>query len=157
MKQQSLFIDKRIAGFGGSLTNSGKRKMARPLSFKSATHLVLKAENKVQLFQYSLLIREQIRKISRKFGVKIYDLAIHEDHIHGIFKFPNRVLYRAWIRSLSGILARLIVGLKWRLRPFTKVIAWGKQFKTTLANIKSNRDEPEFLKLAWVRSKQFEI
>jgi REP element-mobilizing transposase RayT len=156
MKQQSLFADEVKNEFGGSLLKKGKRKGARPLNLKAPIHLVLKAEDSIQLFQKSGLIKNQFKKLSLKFGVKVYSLAVHEDHIHGVVKVPSRRLYRAWIRSLSGTLCRQIKGLKWRLRPYTKIITWGKQFRNTLAYIKFNHNQSEFLEKAWSRFKQFE-
>ncbi len=155
MKQQSLFIEKVKLEFGGSL-NKGKRKGARPLNLKAPIHLVLKAEDSLQLFRNTDFIKSQTEKLSAKFGVKVYSIAIHEDHIHGVFSFPNRIIYRGWIRSLTGVLSRKVAGLKWRLRPYTRILTWGKQYKSVLGYLKFNHDEAEFIREAWERVEHFE-
>ncbi len=156
MKQQSLFNEKTVTEFGGSLLKKGKRKSARPLNLKAPIHLVLKANDCVQLFRHSQFIKLKFDSISRRFGVKVYSLAAHDDHIHAVVKFPSRRLYRAWIRALTGVLCRAIKGLKWRLRPFTKILTWGKQFKTTLAYLKANEAEADFIERAWDHVQEFE-
>lgn len=156
MKQQSLFADKILNEFGGSLLKKGKRKSARPLNIKAPIHLVLKAEDSIQMFRHDKLIRGQINRLCFKFGIKVYSIAVHEDHVHCVIKLSSRRFYRAWIRSLTGILTRRINGLKWRLRPYTKIMKWGKQFKNALAYLKFSNDEALFIKHAWDRLEQFE-
>lgn len=156
MKQQCLFNLENNNEFGGSLETKGQRKKTRPLNFKSPIHLVLKVDDSVQLFLNAKIVVSQIEKLSRKFGVKVYSLAVHEDHIHGVIKLPGRRLYQAWIRSITGTLCRKIRGLKWRFLPFTKILTWGKQFKVTLNYLQANRVEAEFLESMWIRFYRFE-
>ncbi|MBC7465515.1 MAG: hypothetical protein H7256_05940, partial [Bdellovibrio sp.] len=45
-----------------------------------------------------------------KFGVRIYRQAINSNHIHLLLKITNRVLYRAFIKAVSGKIASHVMG-----------------------------------------------
>lgn len=157
MKQQLLFKEEIRNEFGGSLLKKGKRKIGRPLNLKAPIHLVLKADDAIQLFQNAGKIESQIRKLGEKFGVTVYSTAVHEDHIHALLKFPSRARYNAWVRSLTGTLCRQIKGLKWRLRPYTRILTWGRQYHRAMDYLKNNRDEAEALMQGWSRFREFEM
>jgi REP element-mobilizing transposase RayT len=145
MKQLPLLNEKIRTEFGGSLLKAGKRKAARPLDLSAPIHLVLKSDDQVSMIENFGVIKTQFGILSQKFGVRIYGLAVHEDHIHGLVKFPNRTIYRGWIRALSGTLTRKVPGLKWKLRPYTRILTWGQQFKKVRTYIAMNQSEADFL------------
>jgi REP element-mobilizing transposase RayT len=144
VKQQKLFREKCEREFGGSLLK-GKRKSTRPLSFKIPLHTVLKATNPYVLLQNRVLVERIIRSVSAKVGIKIHELAIHADHIHILISVLSRELYRKWVRTLTARLTILIPKLKWRLRPYTRPVKWGKDFQSVVSYLKWNDREASFM------------
>jgi REP element-mobilizing transposase RayT len=144
MKQFKLFKEIVNLCFGGT-TLKGKRKVARPLDSKRPIHLILKATNPFLLLRNRQLIGNVLSYFNEKFGVKVYEYAIQADHIHLCAKIPNRPLYRAWIRAVTSTLVRKIPGLKWNLRPYSKIASWGRQFKILIEYIKDNHRCGEFV------------
>lgn len=140
MKQMNLFITKTEIEFGGSLL-SGKRKTARPLDSTKPIHTILKATNSLLLLKNRVEVEHILVKYAKKFALKIYDCGIHADHIHLSLKIPNRRLYLRWIRSVTSVLVLRFKGLKWKLRPYTRVAAWGRAFRTLKNYICKNREE----------------
>jgi len=55
-------------------------------------------------------IRRIIEKQARFAGVKLYDFVNVGNHIHILAKFHNRVLYKRFIRSITGLIARRVLG-----------------------------------------------
>ncbi len=149
-KQYQLFSEKSQLSYGGSLAQ-GKRKSTRPLSFKRSTHLVLKTSDHVQLLRHRSSVEVIVNRFSKRFGIKIYQLAIHTDHVHIHVKLNNRILYCRWIRAVTSQLACRIKGLKWSLRPFTRVVSWGRDFKRVIDYIRFNIVEAEFIEMAHTR------
>lgn len=130
--------------YGGSLLK-GKRKSARPLDSKKPLHLVLKATNSFALLRNQKLIEQLNAKMSQRFGVKVYSIAVQADHIHLNISFASRRIYTMWIRALTGALARKIQKLKFKFLPFTRIGSWGRDFKTVQNYILKNRIEGDFL------------
>jgi REP element-mobilizing transposase RayT len=124
--------------FGGS-ASQGRRKGQRPLATKVPIHLVLKSETH-KIFNPRLKMLEQLLVVeSKKHGIKIYDFAINWSHIHLVIKIPSRAAYKSWIRSLtSQLVQKLSAQLKqnlaglFSLRPYTKILSWGRQFQNAL-------------------------
>ncbi|MEQ1665454.1 MAG: transposase [Bdellovibrionales bacterium] len=127
--------------FGGELIQ-GKRKLRRPLDIKKPIHLVLRADisKSGSLLRRQNQINKMIYKYAIKFGVKVYKKAIVSNHIHFVLKFSHRFNYTSFVRALSGVLAKSF-GVKWKFRPFTRVITWGRDFKNTLKYVLRNELE----------------
>lgn len=115
---------------GGELA-IGKRKVTRPLASKPI------------LFFNRSLIKGEIRRKAERFGLKVYSVAIPANHIHLILKIPSREAYAAFVRTLTAALARRWGKGLWKWLPFTRVMAWGKDFRQMLAYLQKNRDEAE--------------
>ena len=56
-----------------------------------------------------------------------------------LMKLPSRDSYLAFIRTITSLIVAYLSKLKCRnlkglfdLRPFTKILSWGKQFKTVI-------------------------
>src|SRR5688572_26507646 len=161
MKQQKLFPGKNQkyqpnphVEFGGSLLK-GKRKKQRPLSFKWPTHLVLKATNSFVLLKNKSQIEGLLESHCKKMGVKLFNSGVHADHVHLFLLFPNRKTYTSWIRGLTSILVQRFAGLKWRLRPYTKIIRWGNHFRVLKNYILKNKLEGEMIIEFFERVKGF--
>ncbi len=137
MRQTSLFPTP--PKFHGGQLARGKRKTRRPLSTKSPLHLVLKS--KQNLFRHRALIEAQVKCQSENAKVRLYDLAVAVDHVHLALLIPGRREYRAFVRALTGILARKLGAKLWALLPFTRLANWGKDYERLKKYFRQNREE----------------
>ncbi len=123
--------------FGGSLLK-GSRKSIRPLSRKHPIHLVLKSDQKGVFNPGNRSLEDLIRSQAVKFGLQLYDFSLNWSHIHLLLRIPDRQNYVKFIRSLTSLLVVKIRELKpdleviFSLRPFTRVLSWGRDFKMAL-------------------------
>lgn len=138
MRQLSLITPSPLF-HGGELAH-GKRKSRRPLCTKRAVHLILKSRS-ANLYAKRIKIEQEARRLCAKFKIKAYSLAVNRDHIHFVLKFPGRESYKAFLRAFTGLLARQLGKGLWVLLPFTRVLAWGKDFRSVLAYLRKNREE----------------
>ncbi len=139
MKQTSFsFANKIERQFGGSL-NRGKRKTVRPISAKVPIHLVIKSNQKDAFNPSAISIKKLIEVTAKKFSIRIYEVALNWSHVHLVIKLRTREDYKKFIRAVTSLLAQKIrskkPGLKavFSLRPFTRLLAWGKDFKNVLS------------------------
>ena len=138
MKQLSL-LKKEKTEHGGSLTHT-KRHTFKPLHSKKIIHLVLKTENRI-LFKNKKVILEVLKRQEKLSGVKIYKLSVQHNHIHHALVFSDRSQYKRYVRAVTGILARYFGRGVWKYRPYTKVVEWGRQWKSLKAYIEMNELE----------------
>ncbi len=170
-KQLQLFSHKQLRFFGGSLLK-GHAKKARPISTKESLHLVLKSkyalgQNSMLQKKNALQINFLVRKQAQKFGVKIYEFVNVGNHLHLVIRVGHRQLYSHFIRSITGLIARHVMGAErgsagqalaksddmsskgsasrskkfWEARPFTRLIAWGKDYLYVKKYMDKNRDQ----------------
>lgn len=174
-KQQSFFKSQKRF-FGGALLK-GKRKSLRPLSSKDSIHFVMRSNWATEKDSFlATKNRKTVDRIithfAKKFGVKIYERAINSNHIHLLLRITNRVLYRAFIKAVSGKIVSHVMnnqsfklfsesrinsergdgysgsenGSKkskedqgfWEFRPFSRIVSWGKDYKTCVAYLGQN-------------------
>jgi REP element-mobilizing transposase RayT len=125
--KQLTFIKNPKVEYGGALLN-GRRKTERVLNSRKPMHLVLKTKNTFSLFKQKKKLQVVLRRQAKTFGVKIYSESIQSDHWHICLKITNRRLYRGFIRSLTGIIARQLGKGLWILRPYSRIVEWGRDF-----------------------------
>ncbi|MEZ0393371.1 MAG: transposase [Pseudobdellovibrionaceae bacterium] len=139
-----------MKSFGGELLK-GKRKAKRPLSTKQPLHLILKSCEKLVFVPTNLSLEKLIHSQAQKFNLKIYELAINWSHIHLIIKIKERENYNQFIRSLCSILTAKIRAQRphlktlFVLRPFTRIISWGRDFKSVVNYLILNQMEAQGL------------
>lgn len=112
-KQLSLIKPSRKF-FGGALLHR-KRKSMRPLSSKDAIHFVLRSQwamgpDSFLAARNRRAIERIVHRFAIKFGIRIYQQALNSNHIHLVLRITNRVLYRAFIKSVSGKVASHVMG-----------------------------------------------
>lgn len=115
MKPSQLsFMKKGAKQFGGSLLK-GHPKKQRPLALKTPMHLVLKSKN--AFGANSMLAKRHVRQIDHLVrkqatvcGVKIYHFVNVGNHLHLVIQLYNRKLYCVFIRAISGLIARQVLG-----------------------------------------------
>lgn len=137
MRQLSL-IPNAPLHHGGELAR-GRRKSSRPLTSRKPLHLVLKA--RFPLRRHRSLISGEAHRLAEKFCCRIYDIAVASDHVHLVLKISGRKEYCAFIRSLTGLLARKIKRRLFLLMPFTRIANWGKDFARLKGYLRQNREE----------------
>lgn len=138
---QMSFFKRNKKEFGGTYLKKGQRKVARVLDSRRPTHLVLKSKKSISLFKNKHILREILRKQAKTFGVKVYSNSIQKDHWHLVVKITNRYLYRGFIRSLTGIIARQLGKGLWRLCPYSRIVEWGKDYLNVIDYLLLNECE----------------
>ncbi|MDR3607162.1 MAG: transposase [Oligoflexia bacterium] len=141
MKQLAFTaIPKARTEHGGAI-RQGKRKLARPLDPKRPLHLVLrseKAHGRLSLL-YDQNWREIERltaKLSRRYGVRVYQFANSGNHLHLLMRGKTRKGLQDFFRVLSGKVAQLVTGAKkgqafgkfWSALAYSRVVEWGRSF-----------------------------
>ncbi len=124
-RQQDFFSKKsdhkpRIA-YGGKASG---RKLARPLDRRHPILITMKsnrARNKFGLLnsRHRLKIKEIIRRLAARYGVRIHRLAQLSDHLHLTASFSRRVFFQTFLRVIAGLIARLVTGAQ-KGKPFGK-------------------------------------
>ena len=139
-KQLSFFKPPPI-DFGGSLL-VGKRKAKRSLTTKQPIYMILKGDIFLSgsLLKQERWIDKEIKRLAEKFTIKLYDYGICSNHIHFGLRISSAENYKKFIRALTGRLAQ-VLKIKFFLRPFTKILSWGRQFQRVLSYIVQNKEE----------------
>jgi len=170
-KNQQMLFDRSFEirkDFGGSLLRKSNAKTARPISTKEAMHIVLRSS--FARGQYSMLrknIAQQIRKVidrqAKLFGIRIYEYANVGNHIHILVRAGNRNSFKSFLRSISGLIARITLGAErgrakltklknalrsnsilqkfWDQRPFTRIVTWKRDFNAVKKYVIQNFNE----------------
>ena len=164
-KRQLSFLKPSLKEFGGARLK-GNPKEKRPLSLKSALHLVLKSKRafgaqSMLAKPHARQIDQTIRKQAATCGVKIYHLVNVGNHLHLVIRIQDRRLYRVFIRSVSGLIARQVLRKQrgperlqenqkevrkssfWVARPFTRLVSWGRDYKNLSKYMQKNRSQTE--------------
>lgn len=102
--------------FGGSLIKGNPRE-ARPLSVKRPMHLVLRstlARGELSFLRgkRARKIRELVTRTGSNHDVRVYRYANSANHLHLIILPKSRKAFNAFIRSISGLIARLTLGVE---------------------------------------------
>lgn len=155
MKQQSFKSLQPKVEFGGSLLLS-KRKERRPLCTKRPTHLILKAEDLAKRFPGVSFtkVRAKVSRIiklhAERHQISIDSHSVNWNHLHLGIRFKSRINYVRFIRAVTSHLVLELsrhfgARLKnlFNLRPFTKVVEWGRAYKNLLKYIQINIFESE--------------
>lgn len=122
-----------------------------------------------------------IREQAKASGITIYQLVNVGNHLHMVLRIKNLFLYDRFIRSVTGLIARHVTrrerargrkflslaelikkesGLSsqlsntrrfWEARPFTRLIAWGRDFNYVKNYMDKNRNQanPRLYFIAW--------
>ena len=131
--------------FGGSeRLKKAHAREKRPISIKRPLHLVMHStlatgERSFLRAKRARKIEELVHRLGREKGVKIYRFANSGNHLHFIVLPKSRNAFKAYIKAISGIIARFTLGAErgsaqsvrfWDAKPYTKIIEWGREYKT---------------------------
>ncbi len=171
-KEQLSFFRPSAKSFGGGLLK-GNPKIKRPLSTKNPVHLVLKSKrafgsqsmlDQKHVSKIDLLVRRQAKSC----GIKIYHFVNVGNHLHLVLRIYDRRLYLKFIRSISGLIARQVLKKErgpdalnddqstalaarlqrssfWLARPFTRIAAWGRDYRALSKYMDKNRAQARSL------------
>jgi REP element-mobilizing transposase RayT len=121
----------------GGDVRRGKRKLERPVSTRRPMHVVLSAtEGRCSLRKHDRAIRDVMRKMARRFEVRVYDFANVNSHLHLVVRARRREAFQGFLRSFAGIVARRVTGAKrgratgplFKGLAWSRVVAWGRDF-----------------------------
>lgn len=129
-KQLKLFKETTSTAFGGSLLKNSHAKTARPFSSKASIHLVLKARKHI-LKHYDRRVEIIIERQAKLNFIKIYSMQNVGNHIHLVIKVKHKSFLTTFLRSVCGLIPRkLHITKLWMQRPFTRIIKWGKAYRS---------------------------
>jgi REP element-mobilizing transposase RayT len=157
-RPRQLFLDKSLKVsrvFGGGLLKNSNAKSARPISTKESMHIVLRsslAKGSLSMLRANRAskIRECVEAQAKRFQVKIYQFSNVGNHLHILVKAGHRALFKSFLRSITGLIARITLGVQrgaaksikfWDYRPFTRIVAWKRDFKTVFFYLIQNTYE----------------
>ena len=140
--------------FGGTKLRGNAREQ-RPIAVKRTMHLVMRSslatgERSFLRAKRARRIHELVNRLGRKHGVRVYRFANVGNHLHLLVMPKSREAFKAYVRAISGIIARLTMeaqrghalGKKfWDARPFTRIVEWGRDFKIACQYVLQNRLE----------------
>ena len=139
-KQHSFHgFPKRERAFSPGRRTTRASRQYRPLVTKEAMHLVLRsdrARGPKSLLKYDSVVRAVIEKLASKHGVRIYRIVNAGNHLHITLKLSKQFLWHGFISGVTGGIARAIQRKRdpnskqgfWSSRPFTRAIAWGRDY-----------------------------
>lgn len=117
-------------------------------------HVVMKsskAKGKYSLrtIRNKIKVEELLKRYGRLFHIKIYRFAINFNHIHIVVKAKRRVDLQNFLRASAGNIAAFVIKAKkgvkrgrfWDLLVFSRIIEWGRAFKTAIKYVLQNELE----------------
>jgi REP element-mobilizing transposase RayT len=138
--------------FGGDLAR-GRRKSARVFDPKRPLHVVLRSSRATgaqSLKRFDRKISEILNRQCEIHGVRVYERANAGNHLHFVLRAPSRRALRAFLKAVCGLVARKVTGCErgapgvsrfWDARPFSRVVAWGRDFAGIKNYVHLNRVE----------------
>jgi hypothetical protein len=123
----------------GGAAALGRRKLERPVSTRRPMHVVLasdRARGPWSLRKHEGAVRVALRRMARRFDIRVYDFANVGSHLHLLLRVRRRASFQAFLRSLTGIVARRVTGAR-RGHPcgpffsalaWSRVVSWGRDY-----------------------------
>ena len=136
---------------GGAIRRR-RRKLERPVSTRRPMHVVLSsrhARGGWNLKKHDRAVRDALRDMARRFGVRIYDFANVGSHLHLLLRSRRREAFQGFLRSFAGIVARRVTGAR-RGRPagpfftglaWSRVVGWGRDYMSVRHYVFRNQIE----------------
>jgi REP element-mobilizing transposase RayT len=78
-----------------------------------------------------------IRAQAKRFGIRVIELSIVDNHFHVLARLKTRQQFLGFLRSVSGLIARALLGTErgsargikfWDARPFTRIVEMGRAY-----------------------------
>jgi REP element-mobilizing transposase RayT len=140
-----------VREFGGSLIKGNARE-ARPIAIKKPMHLVMRSSLATGELSFLRSVRSRkieaaVKRLGERTGVRVYRYANSGNHIHLLVLPRSRAAFKAYLRAITGLIARITLGVErgralgkkfWDARPYTRIIEWGREFKAVAAYVAQN-------------------
>jgi REP element-mobilizing transposase RayT len=123
-------------GFGGIHLKGNNAREQRPIAVRRTMHLVMRSS--LATGELSFLrpkrarkIHELVHRLGKRHQVRVYRFANAGNHLHLLVKPKSREAFKAFLRSISGVIARFTLGAEkghalgkkfWDARPFKKSV-----------------------------------
>lgn len=135
--------------------NPGSRKKIRPFSRKHALHVTMKssqAKGAWSFLKYEnyFAIQELLESLKHRFDITIEKQSINSNHLHLLLRARSKHDLSGFLKSLSGLIVRKITGTQkgrrlkakfWDQRPFSRLVAFGRDFTNVVKYIAMNINE----------------
>jgi hypothetical protein len=82
-------------------------------------------------------VDRRVREIARRHGIRLYRYTNVGNHLHLLVKTRTRTALKRFLRELSGTVAVIVTGAQrgralkarfWDFIPYTRIVAWGRDF-----------------------------
>lgn len=159
--QRSFWSRSNELRHGGGI-GKGKRKTSRPLERRKPIHLVMRSSQAKGIYSLKGMNRERqieslVYSTAAKYGIKIASFANVGNHLHLLLQFQNRELFKNWLKTATGKIARLVTqarkgkpfGKFWDDLVFTRLIRSWRDAEYTRNYVIANAFEGQYTK--WVR------
>ena len=153
--------------FGGDLLLNSHAKLQRPISIRRSMHVCLRATIcRGHLSFLRTNHRKAVSCILKNQAalhrIKLHKMAIASNHIHLILRPLSRKTLISFLRSISGLIARAVLKSErgklsgrlprsssnrspslakkrfWDKRPWSRIINWGRDFRTAIKYLEQN-------------------
>src|SRR5207247_8320068 len=136
----------------GGAVRRHRRKLERPVSTRRPMHVVLSsrlARGGWNLKKHDRAVRDALRDMARRFGIRIYEFANVGSHLHLLLRSRRREAFQGFLRSFAGIVARRVTGAR-RGRPagpfftglaWSRVVGWGRDYMSVRHYVFRNQIE----------------
>src|SRR6266404_7413017 len=123
----------------GGAVRRRRRKLERPVSVRRPMHVVLsshRARGPLSLREHDRAVRDALRAMAHRFGIRIYDFANVGTHLHLLIRARRRESFQGFLRSFAGIVARRVTGAR-RGHPsgpffsgiaWSRIVGWGRDY-----------------------------
>ena len=139
---------------GGGI-HRGLRKTARPIVTRRPMHITMRAgcaTGPLSLLygKHPKIVRGLLGRLSRRYAVRVYRFSNNGNHCHLLVQARSRTGLQAFLRVFAGQIAQKITGARkgaalgrrfWGETVFSRVVEWGRAFRTVLAYVRQNQLE----------------
>ena len=89
-----------------------------------------------------------IKGQAKRWGLRLYRYENVGNHLHILLRTKQRRQLAGFLRSISGLIARYLLGAErgqfkgikfWDARPFSRIIQWGKEYLQVQTYFDKNR------------------
>ena len=146
-KSKRVFV--KDTAFGGAKFHSYNPNCRRPLATRVPIHLVLRSRS-YEMKRFDRAIKRIIWNQCKKTGVLVKDYTNQGNHLHLVVILPSLVAWKQFIRSTTGLIARLVMRVErssgkgvrfWSGRPWTRIVQWGRDLRGVYKYIHLNKVE----------------
>src|SRR5262249_40360358 len=135
-------------------TRLGRRKLARPIDVRRPLHVVLRSSRArggwgLRTRRNERLVSGTLRRFATRYRIRVYEVANVDNHVHILLRTPSRRELQDFLRTFAGVTARLVtkanknrpVGRFWDFLSYSRVVAWGRDFRGIRTYVVENRLE----------------